>query len=471
MKIKNFILSIIMAVSAVTAHAYDIEDNGIYYNVVSLDEMTLAVAGGNWVGDVVIPSSVIYNGRKFTVTKLSKEAMKVDAGLNSVTLPSTIKEIEESAICDYRRPQGCAPYHLYIPKDNQIETLGWQAIGMDYGETNTLYFPKLRKYGFNAVRGVSAISIPPRVEFLTFGGKILFGCNRKVVFEEGSCENHNYDYFTGANIIAKVHELYLGRAMFFQENHKTYSFIGFEDVKKLTIARTPDDVYNMDFVKLDGVDTLICYAPTPPTSIRATTNSTYMNAKVFVPDASIEQYKSHEIWGKFWNIYPISQSIEKTQCEKPTILYVDGKLKIESSTSGSQCFYSISDADVVSDFPVNGDINLTATYNITAYAGADGYGYSETATATLCYIDGTFNTDGIETPQAAKRAVVISSNGGILTISGVEPGEEVSLYSISGSKITSVKASTSSVILDGKSLQSNVGIIKIGNESIKIQVK
>ena len=34
MKIKNLILSIIMAVSAVTAYAYDIEDNGIYYNVV-----------------------------------------------------------------------------------------------------------------------------------------------------------------------------------------------------------------------------------------------------------------------------------------------------------------------------------------------------------------------------------------------------------------------------------------------------
>ena len=460
-----------MAVSAVTAHAYDIEDNGIYYNVVSLDEMTLAVAGGNWVGDVVIPSSVIYNGRKFTVTKIESKAMIGLNDLVSVTLPSTIKEIEESAIYVYERSQGGAPFHLYIPKDNQIETLGWQAMVMHYGETNTLYFPKLRKYGFNAVVGVSAISIPPRVEFLTDGSRISFGWNRKVVFEEGSCEYHNYNHFMGADIIAKVHELYLGRAMFFQENHKTISFIGFEDVKKLTIARTPDDVYNMDFVKLDGVDTLICYAPTPPTSIRATTNSTYMNAKVFVPDASIEQYKSHEIWGKFWNIYPISQSIEKTQCEKPTILYVDGKLKIESSTSGSRCFYSISDADIVSDIPVNGDINLTATYKITAYAGADGYGYSETATATLCYIDGTFKTDGIETPQAAKRAVVISSHDGILTISGIEPGEEVSLYSISGSKISSVKASSSSVSLDGKSLRSNVGIVKIGNESIKVLLK
>ena len=167
MKIKNLILSIIMAVSAVTAYAYDIEDNGIYYNVVSLDEMTLAVAGGNWVGDVVIPSSVIYNGRKFTVTKIESNAMVGLRGLVSVTLPSTIKEIEESAIYVYERSQGGAPFHLYIPKDNQIETLGWQAIVMHYGETNTLHFPKLRKYGFNAVVGVSAISIPPRVSIIS----------------------------------------------------------------------------------------------------------------------------------------------------------------------------------------------------------------------------------------------------------------------------------------------------------------
>ena len=170
-------------------------------------------------------------------------------------------------------------------------------------------------------------------------------------------------------------------------------------------------------------------------------------------------------------MHTTDELVEKSQCDKPVISYADGKLKIESSTSGSICFYSISDADVVNNAPVSGDINLTATYNITAYATADGYDKSETATATLCYIDGTFNSDGIETPQAAKRAVVISSRNSILTISGVELGEVVSLYSISGSKISSVKASSSSVSLEGKNLQSNVGIIKIGNESIKIQVK
>lgn len=466
MKIRNLILSIIMAVSAVTAHAYDIEDNGIYYNVISLDDMTLAVVDGNWVGNVVIPSTVIYNGRKFTVTKLSRWAMKVNEGLNnSVTLPSTIRKIEEDAISIYN-----AHVDLYIPEDNQVEELGNYAI-VDCSKkcdcvVANLSFPQLKKYGSFATQGNSiSISIPKGVEFPK-SSFLSFGFKRKIIFGEGASEVHDL----GDTNSATIQEVYIGRAMFFKNaNGSIHNLI--RGVKKLTIARTLDDVYNMDFVNLDVVDTLICYAPTPPTSISAITNSTYMDAKVFVPDASIDKYKSHEIWGKFWNIYPVSQLVEKSQCDKPVISYADGKLKIESSTIGATCFYSISDADVVNNAPVSGDINLTATYNITAYATADGYEKSETATATLCYIDGTFNTDGIETPQAAKRAVVISSNGGILTISGVEPGEEVSLYSISGSKISSVKASSSSVSLEGKNLQSNVGIIKIGYESIKIQVK
>ena len=47
-----------MAVSAVTAHAYDIEVDGIQYNVVSLSEMTLSVCGYTPQENVIIPSTV-----------------------------------------------------------------------------------------------------------------------------------------------------------------------------------------------------------------------------------------------------------------------------------------------------------------------------------------------------------------------------------------------------------------------------
>ena len=229
-------------------------------------------------------------------------------------------------------------------------------------------------------------------------------------------------------------------------------------------------VTNVQDVDFNDVDTIVSYANYPPSTL-SVSNSTYMFTQVLVPKGCLDAYRKTN-WGYFWNIQEMDDDkFEKPTCDIPSIQFSDGKLKITTSTSGATCFYSISDTDVVNNAPVSGDINLTATYNITAYATADGYEKSETATATLCYIDGTFNTDGIETPQTAKRAVVISSNGGILTISGVEPGEEVSLYSISGSKISSVKASSSTVSLAGKNLLSNVGIIKIGNESIKVQVK
>ena len=79
MKIRNLILSIIMAVSAVTAHAFDIEVDGIQYNVVSLSEMTLSVCGYTPQENVIIPSTVTYNNKTFTVIGIDENTFNLGA--------------------------------------------------------------------------------------------------------------------------------------------------------------------------------------------------------------------------------------------------------------------------------------------------------------------------------------------------------------------------------------------------------
>lgn len=471
MKSRNLILSIIMAVSAVTAHAYDIEVDGIQYNVVSLSEMTLSVCGYTPQENVIIPSTVTYNNKTFTVIGIDKGTFNLGYGniVHTLSLPGTIRFIKQEGI------QGA--YNVFVPKvyfpnGNSISELEFSAI---YGSCFDidLDLSHLKKYKSYCVYNNRAnVILSNDIETIENVHEIfMFGEFNKLVIPDNA-NDFTVTIPNGKSLLTSdCNELYYGRKYHIWETDESKSeeskTVKFEVKKKMTIGQYLTDITD---VYLNDVDTVISYAGNPPT-LGDVTNKSYIDAIVFVPSSALSKYKNHPQWSFFWNLHTTDELVEKSQCDKPVISYADGKLRIESSTSGSICFYSISDADVVNNAPVSGDINLTATYNITAYATADGYEKSETATATLCYIDGTFNTDGIETPQAAKRAVVISSNGGILTISGVEPGEEVSLYSISGSKITSVKASTSSVILDGKSLQSIVGIIKIGNESIKVQVK
>lgn len=82
----------------------DFNVDGIFYNVLSLSDCTVEVTfQGNaynsyadeYSGDVVIPETVTYGGKTFTVTAIGLSAFSGCQNLTSVTLPSTITKIDE----------------------------------------------------------------------------------------------------------------------------------------------------------------------------------------------------------------------------------------------------------------------------------------------------------------------------------------------------------------------------------------
>lgn len=91
----------------VGAQAYDFEKDGIYYNVTSLDDLTVEVTGGPsdpfnskpYDGTYVIPEHVEWNGKKFMVTAVGDGAFSDSFGSTflAVNLPSTITVIKSSA--------------------------------------------------------------------------------------------------------------------------------------------------------------------------------------------------------------------------------------------------------------------------------------------------------------------------------------------------------------------------------------
>ena len=57
---------------AATPDKYDLEIDGIYYKITSIDNLKLEVVGGENVysGDIVIPDEVDYRGKKFRITAI-----------------------------------------------------------------------------------------------------------------------------------------------------------------------------------------------------------------------------------------------------------------------------------------------------------------------------------------------------------------------------------------------------------------
>ncbi len=90
-----------MLLTLLQAHAYDFKVDGIYYNLVSLPELTCEVASGDekYEGDITIPSEVVYNGRTLSVIGIGNWAFKDCDKLTSIKA-STIASIGIGAFDD-----------------------------------------------------------------------------------------------------------------------------------------------------------------------------------------------------------------------------------------------------------------------------------------------------------------------------------------------------------------------------------
>lgn len=131
MKLFNFrsLFLTLVSIFVGIAPAYSFEVDGIYYNITSEEELTVAVIENkNWgnnytndyTGNIVIPEVVSYNEKSYTVTSIGNEAFKGCIGLTSVTIPNSVISI------GYRAFYECSGLtSITIP--NSIINIGYDA--------------------------------------------------------------------------------------------------------------------------------------------------------------------------------------------------------------------------------------------------------------------------------------------------------------------------------------------------------
>ena len=157
-----------------------------------------------------------------------------------------------------------------------------------------------------------------------------------------------------------------------------------------------------------------------------------------------------------------------TQCSTPSVSYGEGKLKFACETTGAKYHYTITDTDIKSDaLSENGEVSLSAAYNISVYATADGYKASDKAEATLYWIDANLDT-GTNINMVKTRGVVASAHDGIITLSGLDNGEVVKFYATDGKYLGSSVAANGSA---SYAVNESLVIAKVGKDSIKIAMK
>ena len=194
---------------------------------------------------------------------------------------------------------------------------------------------------------------------------------------------------------------------------------------------------------------------------------------IYVPEEYLQNYKD-ALGADYKYIYTWnpngSADDDKpvTQCATPSVFYGAGKLKFSCETAGAKYHYTISDKDMATDaLSEDGNVTLSAAYDISVYATADGYKTSEKAKATLYWVNANLeNATNIN--QARTRGVVASAHDGIVSISGLDNGEVVKFYAADGKLIGSSSA------VDGTAscaVSETMVIAKFGDNAIKVAVK
>lgn len=195
----------------------------------------------------------------------------------------------------------------------------------------------------------------------------------------------------------------------------------------------------------------------------------YSECRLHVPTGTTTLYKAKEPWSEFkFIIEEDGKVVEPVRCATPTIAYADNSLAFGCTTEGAEYHYTISASDAVEGaYSADGKVALGAAYDITVYASAHGYLNSEEAKAVLCFIDATLNTAGINLGE--RRGVVVSSQDGSITVSGLSDGEQVALYSVGGMMLSEGKASAGSITLRAGTAD-GVVLVRVAGSSIKISV-
>ncbi len=314
------------------ALAYDVKLDGIYYNF-SGDEVEVTSSNNNtteYTGVVVIPESVTYHNKTYSVTSIGINAFAKSSNLISVTIPESVTGIGGSAflgcssLTSITIPesvtsighwafQGCRSLtSLNIP--NGVTIID-QGVFSSCTSLKSVNIPEcvtsIGLAAFNNCSSLASVTIPNGVTSIENGAFSGCGSLTSITIPEG-ITRIGFDTFKGCRSLTTI---------IIPNGVTSIECEAFMDCSGLASVTIPNTVTNIEdgaFQNCRSLTDVYCYAPEPP-SVSTTDfegswdgypfEQSYIeeHTTLHVPASSLEKYKTALRWSDFSNIVAIEE--------------------------------------------------------------------------------------------------------------------------------------------------------------------
>ena len=471
------------------------DNDGVEYVVTSLGEACFAYCSG--LTSITIPSSVTSLGASCfsgcsgltsitipsSVTSLGASCFSGCSGLTSITIPSSVTSLGYGCFADC---SGLTSITIPSSVTSLSESCFYNCSGLT-SITIPSSVTSLSESCFYNCSGLTSITIPSSVTSL--GDGCFSGCRGLTsITIPSSVTSLGYGCFWGCKGLTSItipsSVTSLGESCFLRCSGLTsitipssvtslavYCFSGCSGLTSITIPSSVTSLGDYCFMDCQNLETVYFegkYCRSNYADLKIPTTSI-----IKVPTEYLQGYKdsfgSDYKYIYAWNPDETGDDNKPvTQCSTPSVSYGEGKLMFACETTGAKYHYTITDTDIKSNaLSENGEVSLSAAYNISVYATADGYKASDKAVATLYWINANLDT-GTNINMVKTRGVVASAHDGIITLSGLDNGEVVKFYATDGKYLGSSVAANGAASF---AVNESLVIAKVGKDSIKIAVK